>query len=78
MIESKNDYEVIATALNMWANHIETSDVNLSVQDAHNCGQKDIINPLTETQQEFIRRLKKLSNRSLEISSQKKMSAQNA
>ena len=72
-IYDMSDHEVIARALSMWKNHLETGSVILSSGDAINCGQKDRIKHLNDEQIQFSQRLKKLSLRSLEIDSQNKM-----
>jgi hypothetical protein len=72
-IHHMSDHEIIARALSMWKNYMETGNVNLSNADALNCGNKDLIKPLNDEQVQFGQRLKKLSLRSLEIDSQNKM-----
>jgi len=52
---------LISTALNMWANWIETEDVTLSAQDAINMKKNNIIQPLTLDQQELVVRLRRLA-----------------
>lgn len=68
-----SDYQIISLSLRMWRNHIETGNVNMSVQDAINCGQDECIKKLEPGQIEFIERLSRLSSRSLEIESQKRL-----
>lgn len=73
MVNELTDYEIISMAVRMWKNHIQTGDVNLSVQDAKNCGKESMINKLDSNQEQFTKRLEKISSRALEINSQKKI-----
>ena len=51
--------EVIARALHMWANYIETGTVIMSAADAIN--QKKPLHPLTLDQQKFVIRLRDMA-----------------
>jgi hypothetical protein len=53
------DNELIAHALSMWANYIETRDVTLCAQDLQN--MKKPVKALDEAQMESVLRLRKLS-----------------
>ena len=57
--------EIIYRALMMWANYIETSDVNLSSNDAINMRRYNKINILDLYQQKFICRLRELAQTEL-------------
>jgi len=59
-----SDQEIISHALNMWANHIETGDVCLSMTDAQN--MKIPFKALTFDQMKFVVRLRELSSVILE------------
>lgn len=60
----ENDNEIIAQALNMWANHVETGRVINSATDAINMGL--FPKPLTIEQMKFVIRLRELSAKALE------------
>lgn len=53
------DVEMIAQALNMWANWIESGDVNLSAKDAHDMGKK--VRALGPEGMERVLRLRRLA-----------------
>ena len=62
----ENDNEIIAQALNMWANHIETGKVTTSAIDAEKSEQDWLcVKPLTMEQMKFIIRLRELSIKTL-------------
>ncbi len=61
--EDMPDNQLIYWALNMWANWIETDDINMSATDAANMEKR--INPLTTEQMRHIVRLRDLSHRFL-------------
>ena len=61
----EKDNQLKFQALNMWANHIETGDVCMSISDAINCGQREKINSLTLDQQKFVIRLRELATKEL-------------
>jgi hypothetical protein len=46
------------TALNMWANYLETGDPTMSADDACRCGWKGIIKELTPDQEKLVSRLR--------------------
>ncbi|WP_274643978.1 hypothetical protein [Pseudomonas serbica] len=58
-LNQMTDNELIAQALSMWANYIETRDVNLCAQDLQN--MKKPVKALDEAQMESVLRLRKLS-----------------
>lgn len=58
-LNQMTDNELIAQALTMWANYIETRDVNLCAQDLQN--MKKPVKALDEGQMESVLRLRKLS-----------------
>jgi hypothetical protein len=61
----EKDKNVIALALSMWANHIETGNVSLSQADAIMIGRAEVVIALTLEQQKFVVRLRDLSNKHL-------------
>ena len=63
----EKDSQVKYQALNMWANWIETHDVNMSAKDAINCDKRQCILPLELEQQKFIVRLRELANKELNL-----------
>lgn len=58
-LNQMTDGELVAQALTMWANYIETRDVNLCAQDLQN--MKKPVKALDEAQMESVLRLRKLS-----------------
>lgn len=61
----EKDNIIIAYALNLWANHIETGNISLSAEDARNMNNNNLIKNLDEEQINFVKRLKDLSNKNL-------------
>lgn len=57
----EKDKNVIAYALNMWANYIETHDVSMSQYEAISQGKSELALPLVVEQQKFVVRLRDLS-----------------
>jgi len=55
-----SDEDLIYLALHQWANYIETGDINMSAQDAHNQDRK--FNALSTKQMKFVVRLRELGN----------------
>jgi hypothetical protein len=70
----EKDNEIIYQALIMWANHIETGNVNLSAKDAQDipnvdfCGnkKKSIIKALDLNQMKLVIRIRELAIKHLE------------
>lgn len=60
----ENDNEIVAQALSMWANHIETGRVTNTATDVINMGL--FPKPLTMDQMKFVIRLRELSVKTLE------------
>jgi len=60
----EQESHLIFQALSMWANYIETSDVNKSKTDALNVKNKP--NDLTESQIQLVDRLRNLANDALD------------
>ena len=54
----KKDRYIVAQALSMWANYIQTGDPCISAVDAINMNQKEMVRPLSEEQMAFIVKLK--------------------
>lgn len=54
------DNQIKATALKMWANYIESGDVNVSAEDLLKVQASP--NELTEEQAEFVARLKNMAS----------------
>ncbi|KKL59836.1 hypothetical protein LCGC14_2211340 [marine sediment metagenome] len=52
------DKEMIAHALSMWANYIETGSVTMSAADATNQSKYKLIRGLNTDQQKFVIRLR--------------------
>lgn len=63
----KTDQKLISSALNFWANWIETNDMAISANDAIKMGRPERIQILDLEQQEFIVRLRKLSMQKFNI-----------
>ncbi len=61
-IETMSDDDLIAHALNMWANHIETGKVALSAEDAKRSGQSMLLRPMADSQKSLVTRLRDLSS----------------
>jgi hypothetical protein len=61
----KTNKEIFYQALNMWANYIETGDVCLSSRDAIQQERRKLIQSLDVDQQEFVVKLRRLSDRCL-------------
>lgn len=61
----KPDNELIYYALSMWANHIETNDITMSAEDAHNCGYEKQIKALNPSQMAMVIRLRELAAKEL-------------
>lgn len=59
MIDDESDEQLIWSALNMWANWIETGDVVLSDADLERQGRPP--RRLTEDQRERVKRLRELA-----------------
>jgi hypothetical protein len=59
----KTDLQLQASAMNMWANYVETGDVNLSAQDAQNC--KKPFRALDHHQMRMVLHFRDLSSRLL-------------
>ena len=59
------DKHLIFYALNMWANYIETGDVNMAAQNAVKQGEKDRVRALSLDQMKFIIRLRELGIKQL-------------
>ena len=61
-MNDQTDAVVVAHALRMWANWIETGDPVLSSGDAVNSGQQNLLQSLNRDQHEMIARLHKLAD----------------
>ena len=65
-IYDKTDNEIIAFALDMWGNYIETFSVHMSAKDAKNktYEKKHHYEPnfMTGQQVDFVKRIRRLSN----------------
>lgn len=59
--DSMTDDELVAHALSLWANHIETGKVALSAEDAKRSGQSIHLRPMDERQRELVARLRNLA-----------------
>jgi hypothetical protein len=57
----RTDDHLVHTALEMWANHIETGNVTLSTSDFVRSGRD--VKELSEEQQTLVSRLRKLSEK---------------
>lgn len=73
MTENYTDLQVIAHALGMWRNHIETGNISMSKQDAINCNDAGKIKALDQNQQRFVSRLEQLQNKALTQDSAKRL-----
>jgi hypothetical protein len=62
-IDGMTDEQLLFYSLNMWANHIETGDVNMGAQDAVRCGKKGLVRALSTDQMRLIVRLRDLGNK---------------
>jgi len=62
----EKDSEIKYAALNMWANYIETGNINISFNDAINMKNYEILNTLDDFQKEFVIRLRKLAVKELQ------------
>lgn len=58
---TETDAELTATALDMWANWIETGNVTLAADDAIACGSRAMVKLLTPEQRALVMRLRTLS-----------------
>lgn len=58
MFDEQSDAVVIAHALSMWANYIETGDVCMSAEDAERANEK--FNALSTDQMKFVIRLREM------------------
>lgn len=56
----EEDKYVIAYALQMWKNYVETNNVKMDAESAIKQNMPENINALTDSQKEFTFRLKKL------------------
>lgn len=63
----EKDNHVKYHALNMWANYIETTDVNMSAKDAIGMNKHHYIQPLELEQQKFVIRLRELATEELNL-----------
>lgn len=61
----KEDSHVIAHALGMWANYMETGQVTMGAQDAQKCGRESVINRLDSGQVDLVKRLRALAKHHL-------------
>lgn len=61
-INEMTDPELVSNALHLWANYIETGNVNLSATDAKQARRP--FKALTTEQMEIVVRLRKLAERS--------------
>jgi len=57
----ESDHHIICQSLNMWANYIETGDVNMSQYDALNCNKPNTIQKLSQSQITFIEKIRALA-----------------
>lgn len=60
LILSEEETEIVQIALIMRKNYIMTGDVCLSALDALNCGKKDKVKALTDSQVELLQTINKL------------------
>lgn len=58
-MNDQSDTDLMVNALQMWANYVETRDVNLSANDAHQ--MRKTVRPLGEDGMELVLRLRKLA-----------------
>lgn len=65
MFQRYTDLQIIAHAVGMWSNYIETNNVTLSSLDAQNCGREDEIKALDSSQQQFLVRLQGIKSKAL-------------
>lgn len=61
----EKDNQIKYHSLNLWANYIETGDVNMSANDAIKTNNRQCIQPLELEQQKFVIRLRDLANKEL-------------
>ncbi len=60
-----DDKMILYLALNYWANHIETGEINISANDAYDMGEENLIKRLDITQKKFVIRLRELAEKQL-------------
>lgn len=62
---SAREKELVSTALDFWANYVETGDITMSRTDAVNRKLERRIKSLTEDQEQLVRDLRNLAKRFL-------------
>jgi len=62
----KKDGHIIACALNMWANRIETGETDLSAKQVEDAGHPELVHELNADQQESVARIRKLAREAMD------------